>query len=181
MKNAEKSELVRFAEDELNRLIKNKDDEIQKEMNGSILKIIETFSEQNHSGFSASYAITALNRLLHYKPIEPLTGLPDEWNEVGTGVYQNKRCSSVFVNDGVAEDIDAIAVSDDGGLSWHHSKDFRYKIEFPYYPPVEPEKVYIEYKDDSETEYEVITDNLLRIQALFQKSIEFHKSIDNIK
>jgi hypothetical protein len=37
-----------------------------------------------------------LQRLIAGKPLSPLTGVDDEWMEVGDGVFQNIRCSSVF-------------------------------------------------------------------------------------
>lgn len=55
---------------------------MQDLINKNILEIIEVFSNQGHSGFSAGYAISVLERLLRYKPLTPLTGEPDEWNEV---------------------------------------------------------------------------------------------------
>ena len=64
-------------------------------------------------------------RLIAGKPITPLTGSDDEFTEVADGVFQNKRCSSVFkdprFHDGkLAYDIDA--------------PDPRAAISFPYWP-----------------------------------------------
>lgn len=169
------SNLLEYAKRELDRIPKDSDG-MQEMMNKDILDIIEKFSEQGHSGFSASYAINKLNRLLKWKPITPLTGEEDEWNEVSSrGCRQNKRCSSVFQQeDGSFEDIDAIIVSDNGGITWFTSGRFRKKIEFPYVPTIEPEKVYIEYTEEvpagfTGDKYEIITDKPDRIKTLYER------------
>ena len=91
------SKLTEYARNELDRLMSNNDDGMQSLMNQNILDLIEMFSEQGHSGFSASYLIHALQRLMKWKPLQPLTGEDDEWNECGytresgATVFQNKR------------------------------------------------------------------------------------------
>ena len=160
---------------------------MQDVINRDILEIVEKFSEQGHSGFSASYALSVLDRLLRYKPISALTGDESEWNEVSSGkdgmaTYQNKRCSSVFKDVDSSgkivsiHDIDAIVVSDNGGITWFSSGGFGLKkeITFPYLPTIRPEKVYIEYIEDvppgfTGDEYEIITDKPERIKALYEK------------
>lgn len=146
-----------------------KDDEygMKEEMTKNVLDIVRIFQNQGHSGFSASYAIYILERVLRFKPITALTGKDDEWNEPyidgwGNKVYQNKRCSSVFKsvdNDGnmvSCHDNDAIIVSDDGGLTWFTSSETHKHVTFPYFPPTHPEKLYIE-RDDSEKGWHVVT------------------------
>ena len=165
--------LIAYAEREL-ALIGKDEEGLQDRINQDILEIVKAFGAQGHSGFSASYALGILDRLLRFKPITPLTGEADEWHEVRTGCLQNKRCSSVFMEDGKAHDIDGITVSDDGGITWFHSGRFRKEVTFPYRPPTHPEKVYIEYTEDvppGETgdRYEVITDQPDRIKALYQR------------
>lgn len=161
-----KSELARIPHDE---------DGVQSFMDKTILEIVEKFSEQGHSGFSASYAISVLERLLRFKPLSPLTGEEDEWNEVVPGLAQNKRCSSVFKNaDGTAHDIDAIVVSDNGGITWFASGRFRKEVTFPYEAPIKPERVYIEYTEEvppgfTGDKFEIITDKPDRIKALYER------------
>lgn len=173
--------LLQYAESELSRIPKDSDG-MQEHINADILSIIKTFSEQGHSGFSANYALNVLERLLRFKPISPLTGEDDEWVDTGHGIKRNKRCSSVFKNaDGTAHDIDGIAVSDNGGITWFSSGRFRKEITFPYLPPIHPEKVYIEYTEDvppgfTGDEYEDITDNSERIKALYERK---RKEFDN--
>ena len=173
--------LLTYAEAELNRIPKDEDG-IQSLINDDILNIIKIFSEQRHSGFSANYAISVLERLLRFKPLSPLTGEDDEWNDTGYGSFQNKRCSSVFKNkDGRCYDIDATAVSDNGGITWYHSKKFDKEVTFPYVAPLHPEKIYIEYTEDvppgfTSDKYEIITDKPDRIKALYQR---MRKEFDN--
>lgn len=162
--------MIEYAKRELERIGKDEDG-LQEFMNRNILEIIEKFSEQGHSGFSAGYALSVLERLLRFKPISPLTGEDNEWSERG----QNKRCSSVFKNaDGTADDIDAIIVSDNGGITWFNSGRFRKKVTFPYTPPTHPERVYIEYTEDvppgfTGDSFEIITDKPERIKALYER------------
>lgn len=166
--------MIEYAKNELAR-IPCDEDGMQEHMNSNILEMVRLFSEQGHSGFSAGYALSVLERLLRFKPISPLTGEDDEWREVCHGSWQNKRCSSVFKDkDGKAHDIDAIIVSDNGGITWFSSGRFRKEVTFPYYPPTHPEKVYIEYTEDvppgfTGDEYDIITDNPERIKALYAK------------
>lgn len=73
-----------------------------------------------------------LRRLCAGKPLSPLTGADDEWNDVGGNagepggtIFQNRRCSRVFkdprFHDGkLAYDIDA--------------PEPRAAITFPYWP-----------------------------------------------
>lgn len=173
---------IEYAKSELERIPKDKDG-MQDMINEKILQIVEMFSGQGHSGFSAGYAISVMERLLRFKPLTPLTGKDDEWNEVSSGSLQNKRCSSVFKHDdGTCEDIDGIIVSDNGGITWFSSGRFRKKVTFPYMPPIHSEKVYIEYTEDVPSgftgdKYEIITDKPDRIKALYErKRKEFEKS-----
>lgn len=149
----EKSILVKFAEDELNIIINKCEDKEDKEMQEMIskdmLQVVEIFSQQGHSGFSANYAINLINKLLRFEPISPLTGVDNEWIKLDYNddtKYQNKRCSRVFKDaDGKAYDIEGKIFSDDGGKSWYTSKDSRVYIKFPYIP--KSEKVIIDKKE----------------------------------
>jgi hypothetical protein len=165
------SNLYDYAKLELER-ITNDDVDMQRVMNSQILDIVKVFAEQGDSGFSASYKINVLNRLLSFKPLQPLTGEPDEWSEPydRQGHRQNKRCSTVFANpDGTFDDIDAVIVSDNGGITWFTSGRFRKEITFPYTVPTEPEKIYIEYYGDNDEDYEIITNLPNRIKLLHDR------------
>ena len=145
------SNLVEWAKSELDRLVKD-DDELQKAINKDILEIVEKFSEQGHSGFSASYTLSIIKRLLDWKPITPLTGEESEWNDVpsyddGSNTQQNKRCSAVFrknFDNSTAYYIDGKVFSDDGGKTWFTSRDSRVPVTFPYVVPEKPERIILE-------------------------------------
>lgn len=129
-------------------------DEMQELMKKDILEIVDVFSAQGHSGVSAPYAINVLNRLLRYRPLTPLTGEDDEWEESAflsdeeKTVEQNKRFSSVFrenYDNSTAHDIHGKIFSDDGGETWYSNRHSNVPITFPYLPGDDyPEKVILE-------------------------------------
>lgn len=131
--------LETYAIDELTRIgMYDSDDEMNREMCEHILKMVDVFAEEGHSGFSAEYAIGILQKLLRYQPLSPLTGGDDEWIEVTDGVFQNKRCSRIFKDgkDGQAYDIHGKVFVEPDGVSYT-SRDSRMFIEFPYVPKTE--------------------------------------------
>jgi hypothetical protein len=175
------SDLVEYAKSELERFPKDKDG-MQNLMSRNILDLIKVFASQGHTGFSAHYLIPRLKRLMDFKPLSALTGKDDEWNEVcrtdNPRTYQNKRCCSVFKDvyaDGTVRvhDLEAVAISDNGGVTWFTSaicNQFEDPITFPYFPPDEPKEVYIEYKGTGDSEdFDVITDEPERIRALRER------------
>lgn len=142
--------LYDHAENELNLIGMTEDspDEMNRMMRKHIMHMIKEFSEEGHSGFSASYAIGILEKLLRFDPLTPLTGEDNEWVDVGysdgsTPLYQNKRASRVFKDaDGSAYDIDGKVFWDwytdpeTGVKSKSHftCKESRVMIQFPYVP-----------------------------------------------
>jgi hypothetical protein len=119
-----------------NRELPPEKDEMQQLMNQQLRELILVFSTHGHSGSSASYAISALEKLLRFEPLRPLTGDPDEWVEVGKGMFQNRRCGRVFKDadrfGGQAYDIEAIVFRDH--LGGYTSRDSAQPITFPYTP-----------------------------------------------
>ena len=135
-------------------------DEMNRMMRKHILHMMQEFANEGHSGFSASYAISILTKLLDFKPLTPLTGEDEEWHEVsermGSKCWQNKRASHVFKDETGAYDIDgkvfwewAKSHNDDGSLSgeahksYYTCRDSRVPVTFPY---VVPEKPIYEYR-----------------------------------
>ena len=108
-------------------------DDMQFCMNECLLQLVLVFSSQGHSGFNAGYAISTLSKLLNFELLRPLTGEDSEWNEVGTGVWQNNRCSHVFKDDTGVYDIDGRIFREPNG-SCFTSRKSRVYIEFPYTP-----------------------------------------------
>ena len=126
-------------------------DVVNNWMRNDVLKLLEMFVEQGHSGFSANYAIKLFQTLASWKPLSPLTGEPDEWTEVSADVWQNKRASNVFKGeDGRAYWSDGVVFwewhsspdIDDGKpyKSYFTSRDSRVFIDsFPWTMPEKPE------------------------------------------
>ena len=147
------SNLLSHAKRELDLIGLTEEDEYNGMMRKHILHMISEFADEGHSGFSASYAISLLSKLLDFKPLSPLTGEDSEWNDVGhygngDGVptYQNNRRSSVFKDaDGSCYDIDGKVFwewyrTDDGDVSrsYYSCRESRMPVTFPYVVPEKP-------------------------------------------
>jgi len=129
-------------------------DEMQQAICEHVLKLLEVFSEEGHSGSSAPYAINLFSTLAKFKPITPLTGEDWEWVDVaeynGSPLWQNKRCSSVFKDETGVYDIDGRVFwewyrnSESGKVykTYFTSKGSRVYITFPYTKPEHPEYVF---------------------------------------
>lgn len=137
------SNLVDYAKDELKRIgMIDSGEPYNDWATKAILDLIELFASQNHSGFSAPYVASMFHRLAMFKPASPLTGEDDEWNEIGDGLFQNKRYFAVFKDkDGVAHNSEGKIFTDDGEV-WYTCKDSRVNVTFPYVVPDKPERVY---------------------------------------
>ena len=109
-------------------------DEMQQMMMDNLLELLETFSKQGHSGFSASYCLGAFEVLARFNSLTPLTGKDDEWQEIGEGVFQNKRESTVFKENGKAYWIDGIVFEDKDGCQYTKHES-RAPVEFPWTKP----------------------------------------------
>lgn len=139
----------------------------------SALKAFHSLMDDGHSGFSIGLTKQILNRLIDGKPLKPIMGNPNEWNECGgfdrdgKAEYQNSRMSAFFKSvypDGRVEyhDVDRtvlIEVEDDGTeTSWHSGLASRLvdeivgPIELPYMPPDTPYKVYAKQFDSVNAE-----------------------------
>ena len=94
----------------------NYKDEMQQAICEHVLKLLDVFADEGHSGSSAPYAIDVFKKLAMFEPLVPLTGEDWEWFEPTTGVFQNKRCSHVFKQadrfEGQAYDIQGIVFYD---------------------------------------------------------------------
>lgn len=137
--------LLDHAERELDLMGMEDDGDMNGMMRRHILHMVKEFSSEGHSGFSASYAIQVLEKLLKFEPITPLTGEDWEWNDVseisGDTLYQNARCGRVFKSSEGAYDIDGKVfwswMTDDKGekfKSYYTSRDSRVPVTFPYTP-----------------------------------------------
>jgi hypothetical protein len=134
------------AERELDLIGMHDDGDMNGAMRRHILHMIGEFSKEGHSGFSASYAIQCLERLLRFEPLSPLTGEDWEWVDVGEisgePLWQNARCSRIFKNKEGAYNIDGKVFYDwrtdpetgEKHKSHFTSKDSRTPVTFPYVP-----------------------------------------------
>lgn len=138
------SNLIDFAKSELDLvgMTENSTEESNVAMRQHLLKMIEVFSNEGHSGFSANYAVAILQKLLRLEPLSPLTGRDSEWNLISDKekLYQNKRCSHVFKENGKAYDINGKVFVQENG-SAYTSADSRVDVTFPYVPKTEYVKV----------------------------------------
>jgi len=114
----------------------DEDDEMQMHACANVLELLEVFANQGHSGFSAQYITNLFNKLARFKTIAPLTGEDSEWTEVRDGVYQNKRQSAVFKENGKAYWIDGKVFEDRKG-GWFTNSKSRVGITFPWIQPEE--------------------------------------------
>lgn len=146
------SNLIDYAKEELKRIgMIDSGDQYNEIVTKAILDLIELFASQEHSGFSAPYTVNVFKRLAMYKPLTPLTGEDNEWNEIGPNFYQNKRYSAVFKRNGEVYNSKGKIFTDDGE-TWYGSKDSHIKITFPYIVPDEPEKVYLNKAESEDKE-----------------------------
>ena len=152
------SNLLSHAMDELDRIGMTEDSTVEMNvmMRKHVLHMMQEFANEGHSGFSASYAIGILTKLLDFKPLSPLTGEGDEWVDVRDygpePHYQNKRRSSVFKNaNGSCYDIDGKVfwewyVDEETGehtKSYFTNADSRVPVTFPYTVPETPIYEYV--------------------------------------
>lgn len=132
-------------------------DEMQEAICNHVMKLLDVFANEGHSGSSAPYAIDVFKKLAMFEPLVPLTGEDWEWSEVGEGTFQNKRCSHVFKQadrfGGQAYDINGIVFyewherqleEDEKGYpgtrrfkSHYTSRDSFVPVTFPYTPKTE--------------------------------------------
>jgi hypothetical protein len=148
------SNILLHAKYELDRIGMTEDssDEMDVMMRKHILHMMNEFAEEGHSGFSASYAIGILTKLMEFKPLSPLTGEDSEWVDISeygeSPSWQNKRLSSVFKKaDGTCYDIEGKVFwewcmpDEKNGTpykSYYTSRDSRVPVTFPYTPPDKP-------------------------------------------
>jgi hypothetical protein len=130
-------------------------DEMQKDICNHVLKLLEVFDNEGHSGSTATYSVDLFSKLALFKPIGQLTGEDWEWGKIndeesgGVDTWQNKRCSAVFKQSdrfgGQPYYLDAIVFWDwytdpetgEKSKLYYTNKDSMQPIEFPYTPHTE--------------------------------------------
>jgi len=151
------SNMLKWAEAELKLAgydINDPEDGPNRWLAEGTLELLKVFSEQGHSGMSAPYAVALFEKLALWKPIAPLTGEDDEWNDVGESTWQNRRNSVVFKGeDGQAYWIEgrvfwewATHPEIDEGKpfkSYYTGRGSRVNITFPWTQPDQSEYVFV--------------------------------------
>lgn len=71
----------------------------------SVVELVNKFTNQHHSGYSAMMTSNIFNKLVNWETLTPLTSNPDEWEEVsvddkGVRLWQNKRNPKYMSYDG---------------------------------------------------------------------------------
>lgn len=128
------SDLENYARDELTRAgLFDKDSDYGGMMGEAVMRIIELFAKEGHSGFSADMAIAIFAKVAHFEPLTPLTGADDEWNEIVEGEWQNRRCPHVFKDKNGAYDCTGRIFRDPDGSCFTNFES-RVAITFPYTP-----------------------------------------------
>lgn len=148
------SDLMDWAKDEL-KLWNTGEDAFGEMMSSDVLEALEVLCSQGHSGMSAPIVMRMIQRLWSWKPLIPLTGEDSEWNEVGGGQYQNKRCPSVFKDGetGKAHYLDGRIFVEPDGITFTCSLS-SVDIDFPFTVPDKSEYVYLKYSTHDKDVYE---------------------------
>jgi len=113
--NIIKENLIQHANHELKLAgLFDKDADYNGMIAKATMELIEKFSEQGHSGFSALWVRDVFHRLSNFETLTPITSDPNEWTDVskscgGDEMWQNKRNPAVF--------------SKDGGKTWYNVDD----------------------------------------------------------
>lgn len=97
------SNLMKHAQVEL--ALSGVDQDIYGDMTtNAVLELLSVFTDQGHSGASASIVTELFHQLVQFKNLKPLTDDPTEWHSVaaqsGYDLWQNKRNSACFSTDG---------------------------------------------------------------------------------
>jgi len=129
--------LVAFAKRELELAgLFGEDSDYGGMLGNAVLKMVEQFADEGHSGMSAGLAVSIFQKVARFEPLTPLTGADDEWNETMPGEYQNRRCPHVFKNADGAYDSQGRVFRDPDGACFTSSES-RVPITFPYTPTTE--------------------------------------------
>ncbi len=110
-----------------------KDSDYDGMVGTAVMELMKVFAAQGHSGMSAGIVNDLFHKLAKYEPLGPLTGEDNEWNEVGEGVFQNRRCSHVFKDKTGAYDTEGRIFREPTGTCYT-SSDSRVSVTFPYTP-----------------------------------------------
>ena len=122
-------------------------DKNQERICKHVLKLIQVFSKEMHSGSSAQYVLKMFMDLASFLPLGYLTGEDWEWRDVteengGEVLYQNIRCPRIFKGKDGAWDIEGrvfvekvedTETKTPSYVSYTSNESFT-PISFPYFP-----------------------------------------------
>lgn len=127
------SSLVRYAENELKLAGWYDEDAFYGDlMPKAVMRQVRLFSIEGHSGMSAGAAMNITKQVCMFRPLTPLTGADDEWMDITDGLYQNRRCFSIFKEDGGSAYNNEGKVFEDSTGAHYTSRDSRVPVEFPW-------------------------------------------------
>ena len=143
-----------------------------------ILQLIEKFSQSagyvTSTNSTSHLLIAVIDQLLHSMPLSPIYSNDDiQWELVFDGVYQNKRCGSIFKDHYGAYYLDAIIWCHkenhfNGVVDGIHSA--QYIKSFPFYPTT----YYINVEfDESSERYHINDMNIKFVFHTYQPSIKY--------
>jgi len=114
------SNLTEYAKKELELAGWFKKDGMYDGMIGTaVMELVEKFSKQGHSGYSANLVLQLFNKVADFKPLLPIQGTDEEWNTNENLTGQNLRCSSIFKNkDGNCHYIYGLSFKTQNGNCW---------------------------------------------------------------
>lgn len=120
-------------------------DPLEEILVSSLRGLMKEFASQRHSGSTAHMVLSLFDRLVHTKPLTPLTGAPSEWVEIPADqqsgpTHQNIRCTTVFkylAGDAIDVGMLPTYVTPDGQATTR-STDRPPYIKFPYIPGMPP-------------------------------------------
>lgn len=112
----------------------------------AVLKMIDVFEGEGHSGASAGLVLSIFNRVMDFGNLTPLTNDPEEWHDHGRGTpgWQSKRNSKAFSDDGGRSYYlvgESHWENDDNGRRVRHVT--YYQTQHTWSPPV-PETIFNE-------------------------------------
>ena len=118
------SNLINHAQTEMNRAgLFEEDADYGGAHAKAVMDLIELFASQQHSGMSAAITLGIFSKLARFEPLTPITSDPEEWEDVseqsGYALWQNKRQSTSFSEDGGKTWYDIEDRSRDNGASCH--------------------------------------------------------------
>lgn len=106
-KESTESNFVTWAREELDRAgLFDESSDYGGMLGEEVMRLVESFAEAGHSGFSAQMAASIFTQLAAWKPLGPLTDDPGEWMHIAeemagqADLWQSRRNPACFSNDG---------------------------------------------------------------------------------